>query len=154
MSRPRTRPWARARDQRGQTSLMIIGFAAVLILAVAVVVDASAAYLQRQGLATLADGAALHGADGGARGLETYTTGLADDRLTQAAPGARAAVADYFRASDAYRRYPGLTYEVRAEGERIVVHVRAPLDLPLRVPGSPGSATIGARGSAVVTVER
>ncbi|GAB2877200.1 pilus assembly protein TadG-related protein [Nocardioides pacificus] len=142
------------RDERGQTSLLIIGFATILLLAVAVVVDASAAYLQRQGLATLADGAALHGADGGARGMETYTTGLADDRLAQAASGARAAVADYFRASDAYRRYPGLTYEVRADGERIVVRVRAPLDLPLSVPGSPGSTMIGAQGSAVVTIER
>lgn len=143
-----------ARDERGQTSLMIIGFATILLLAVAVVVDASAAYLQRQGLATLADGAALHGADGGAHGLETYTTGLADDRLAQAASGARTAVADYLRATDAHRRYPGLTYQVRAEGERIVVQVRAPLDLPLSVPGSPGSAMIGAQGSAVVTIER
>ena len=151
---PRPRHDERACDERGQTSLMIIGFATVLVLAVAVVVDASAAYLQRQGLAALADGAALHGADGGARGLETYTTGLADDRLAQADSGARAAVADYFRASDAHRRYPGLTYEVRADGERIVVLVKAPLDLPLNVPGSPGSATIGAQGSAVVTIER
>ena len=35
----------------------------ILLMAIVVVIDASAAYLQRQGLDTLADGAALHGAD-------------------------------------------------------------------------------------------
>ena len=49
--------------QQGQATLMIVGFAFVLAMAVALVVDASAAYLQRQGLDTVADGAALRGAD-------------------------------------------------------------------------------------------
>ena len=47
---------------------MIIGFALVLAMLVALVTDASAAYLRRQGLDTLADGAALRGADLGATG--------------------------------------------------------------------------------------
>jgi hypothetical protein len=34
------------------------------------------------------------------------------------------------------------------------VHVRAPLDLPLTVPGSPEVATVSASGSAVVVAER
>lgn len=38
----------RVRDERGQVSVLIIGFAAVLLLAIAVVIDASAAYLQRK----------------------------------------------------------------------------------------------------------
>ncbi|WP_447643347.1 pilus assembly protein TadG-related protein [Nocardioides zeae] len=63
-----TRRRSRKSDQHGQTTLMIVGFAGVLFMLLAVVVDASAAYLQRQGLATIADGAALAGADAGATG--------------------------------------------------------------------------------------
>ena len=44
-------------------TLLIIGFAGILLMAIVVVIDASAAYLQRQGLDNLADGAALYGAD-------------------------------------------------------------------------------------------
>ena len=36
----------------------------------------------------------------------------------------------------------------------VTVHVTAPLDLPLTVPGSPEAATIGATGSAVVVAEQ
>lgn len=53
----------RTRDERGSSAMLIIGFAAFLAMTIAMLVDASAAYLQRQGLNTLADGAALHGAD-------------------------------------------------------------------------------------------
>ena len=60
---------------------MIVGFAVVLAMTAALVTDASAAYLQRQGLDTLADGAALRGADLGATGEETYRTGVPPDRL-------------------------------------------------------------------------
>ena len=59
------------RDQAGQATVRIIGFAVVLAMLMATVVDASAAYLQRQGLDTVADGAALRGADLGATGHET-----------------------------------------------------------------------------------
>ena len=41
----------------GQTTLLIVGFAIVAIMMVGVVVDASAAYLRRAGLDSLADGA-------------------------------------------------------------------------------------------------
>ncbi len=54
----------RKRDERGQTSLLIMGFFVILSLLVGVVVDASAAYLRRQWFISLADGAALAAADG------------------------------------------------------------------------------------------
>ena len=38
------------RDEQGQVTLLIIGFASILLMAIVVVIDASAAYLQRQGL--------------------------------------------------------------------------------------------------------
>ena len=107
------------RDERGTATLMIVGFALVLAMMAAVVTDASAAYLQRQGLDTLADGAA---------------------------------VADYLHRVGAFTRFPGLTASVSVDSstQRVVVVVRAPVRLPLRVPGSPSHASIGATSSAEV----
>jgi hypothetical protein len=131
---------------------MIVGFAVVLAMAVALVTDASAAYLRRQGLDTLADGAALRGADLGATGEETYLHGVPPDRLALTAAAARASVRAYLVDVDAFRHYPGLTWTVSVDGaaSSVTVRVRAPLELPLTVPGSPERASIGATGSAVV----
>lgn len=142
------------RDEQGQATLLIVGFAVLLAMLVAVVVDASAAYLQRQGLDTLADGAALRGADLGATGEDVYAGGVPAETLALTAGEARAAVGTYLRDAGAFGRYPGLTYAVRVDGDRIEVTLRAPLDLPLTVPGSPERATIGAEGSASVGVDR
>ncbi len=146
----------RDRTDAGQATLMIVGFAFVLAMGVALVVDASAAYLQRQGLDTVADGAALRGADLGATGREVYTGGVPADRLELTAGAVRASVHDYLVSSGAYASYPGLSFTVAVDpaSSSVTVHVRAPLDLPLTVPGSPGVATIAASGSAVVVAER
>jgi hypothetical protein len=143
-------------EESGQTTIMIVGFAFVLALAVAVVVDASAAYLQRQGLDTVADGAALRGADLGATGREVYIGGVPQDRLELTAGAVRASVHDYLISSGAYAEFPGLSFSVDVDprASSVAVHVSAPLDLPLTVPGSPGIATIGATGSSVVVPER
>jgi hypothetical protein len=135
--------------------VLIVGFATFLAMAVALVVDVTAAYLQRQGLSTLADGAALNGADLGATGREVYEGGVPDERLELTAARARAAVGDYLRATGAFARYPGLSYDVRVEPatRSVRVELSAPLDLPLTVPGSPQRAEIGATGSAVVGVD-
>ncbi len=139
-------------DEGGQVTVLIVGFALLIGMLIAVVVDASAAYIQRQGLDTLADGAALHGADLGATGEDVYTGGVTDERLELARAKAKDAVRRYLVESGAYRRYPGLTYQVvvDAGSERITVNLDAPLDLPLTFPGSPESATVGATGSAMV----
>jgi hypothetical protein len=141
------------RDERGQSSLLIVGFAVVLAMLVAVVVDTSAAYLQRQGLDTLADGAALRGADLGATGEDVYQDGVPAETLALTPARARAAGGAYLHDAGAYARYPGLSYTVRVEDDRVLVHLSAPLDLPLNVPGSPGHATVGAEGSAIVRVD-
>jgi hypothetical protein len=134
---------------------MIIGFAIVLAMVVALVTDASAAYLQRQGLDTVADGAALRGADLGATGEETYTGGLPERDLALTPAAVRAAVHAYLGDIGAYRKFPGLTFDVGVDGtaRRVTVTVHAPLDLPLTVPGAPGTASVGATGSAVVEVD-
>jgi Flp pilus assembly protein TadG len=146
-------PRSHDRDERGQSSLLIVGFAVVLAMLVAVVVDTSAAYLQRQGLDTLADGAALRGADLGATGEDVYQGGVPAETLALTPARARAAVGAYLHDAGAYARYPGLSYTVRVDGDRVEVRLHAPLDLPLSIPGSPERATIGAQGSAVVGVD-
>lgn len=142
-------------DERGQTTVMIIGFAAVLMMTIAVVVDASAAYLQRQGLDNVADGAALAGADAGASGEEVYDSGLGD-RLDQVTAAAHAGVAEYLRSTGAASRFPGLSHRVRVDpaDNTVTVDVSAVLDLPLTIPGSPQQARIGATGSAIVQTDR
>ena len=148
------RPDERRRDERGQMTVMIVGFALVLALAVAVVTDASAAYLRRQGLDTLADGAALTAADAAASGEEAYHGGLGS-QLVLSDADARSAVAYYLVRSGAYAAYPGLRPVVRLDQShlRVIVTLTATLTLPLHVPGSPQRSTVGATGSAEVTVD-
>ena len=143
----------RHRDEAGQASVLIIGFAVLIAMVVALVVDTSAAYLQRQGLDTLADGAALRGADLGATGEDVYQGGVPKESLALTPAQARAAVGAYLQGVGAYTRYPGISYTVRIDGDRVEVSLHAPLDLPLTIPGSPERATIGAQGSAVVGVD-
>ena len=101
-------------------TLLIVGLAVVLMTAIAVVVDATAAYLQRQGLMTLADGAALAGADAGSRNEpDLYSDGVADDpRLDLQQRVAAAAVADHLAATGAHADYPGLSWTVVLDRRR------------------------------------
>ena len=140
------------RDEAGSVTLLIIGFAGILLMAIVVVIDASAAYLQRQGLDNLADGAALYGADLGSAGI--YTEGLGDDRLVQQEAAVEAAVRQYLARAEAGRKYPGIDVGVRVDtGSRsVTVRLEAPLELPLTIPGSPSSPRVGATSTAAVTV--
>jgi Flp pilus assembly protein TadG len=139
-----------ARNERGSITPLIIGFALLVALLVGVVVDASAAYLRRQGLNSLADAAALAATDG-LQGDRVYTHGL-DDRAEIDAAAARRYVEEYLRSSGAVGRYPGLVWTVGADTNAVTVRLAAPLDLPLRVPGIDGSATITGSAAAVVVV--
>ncbi len=148
---------ARTRGEDGQTMLLIVGLAVVLMMAISVVVDATAAFLQRQALATLADGAALAGADAGSRNEpDLYSQGIADDRrLDLQRQVAAAAVADHLQQTGAHADHPGLTWSVVVTdgGESVVVRVRAPLDLPLTFPGTPTTAPVAATASATVQLD-
>jgi len=138
-------------------TILIVGLAVVLMTTIAVVVDATAAYLQRQGLMTLADGAALAGADAGSRNEpDLYRDGVADDpRLDLQQRLTAAAVADHLAATGAHADYPGLSWTVALAdgGDSVVVRVRAPLDLPLDFPGAPSSAPVSATSSATVQLD-
>lgn len=138
------------RDERGSIAPLVIGFAFLVAVLVAVVVDASAAYLRRQGLNSVADAAALAATDG-LQGDAVYTHGLGEHADIDAA-AARRYVADYLAGSGATARYPGLTWSVAAEADTVVVRVAAPLDLPLRVPGVAEAATVTGSAASVVVV--
>lgn len=135
--------------ERGQVSVLIVGFAIILILAVGVVVDSSSAYLQRQSLDNLADGAALAAADE-VRGDPLYTGGLAD-RVPIDAEIAAQAVQAFLRRIDAYADHPDLRFVVSVRDRSVIVDVRSPLDLPITVGGITESS-ISATGSAAVIV--
>lgn len=137
------------RPEDGQVTVLIIGFALVLLAAVGVTVDASAAYLQRESLATLADGAALAGADQ-LQGGAAYGGGLGE-RVPIDPQTARASVDAHLRAVGAHASHPGLSAQVEVVGDRLVVRLSAPLDLPITVSGITAT-TVGATGSAVVVV--
>jgi uncharacterized membrane protein len=138
------------RNERGSITPLIIGFALLVGVLVAVVVDASAAYLRRQGLNSVADAAALAATDG-LQGDRVYTHGL-DDLAEIDAAAARRYVEEYLRSSGATDRDPGLPWTVSTTATTVLVRVAAPLDLPLRVPGVGENATVTGDAAAVVVV--
>jgi hypothetical protein len=138
------------RSQQGSITPLIIGFAVVVALLVAVVVDASAAYLRRQGLNSAADAAALAATDG-IQGEEVYTHGLG--KRAQIDPeAARRFVAAYVESSGIRRRFPGLDYSVQTTQNTVVVRMVAPVDLPLRVPGVGTDVPVTGTAASVVVV--
>jgi hypothetical protein len=141
------------RDERGSVTPLIVGFAVILLMMIAVVVDASAAFLRRQDLATLAEGAALQGADLGAKGAEVYAGGLGDDPLRLTESSARAAVAAYLAAVDAYRDHPDLSFTVEVTDTRVEVRISAAADFPLTFPGVASSTRVTGTGSAIADPE-
>ena len=136
----------RSRSERGQTSVLVVGFFVVLALLVVVVVDASAAYLHKQRLDCLADGAALAAVEG-IRGEVVYEQGLGERAALD--PGAaRHGVSDYLVRAAA-GRYPRLGWEVRTTADSVEVQVRAPLELPLAPPGWSGGTVTGSAAAYV-----
>ena len=49
-------------------------------------------------------------------------------------------------------RFPGLDYTVEARGQTVVVHVAAPLRLPLHVPGFGRTTVVRGAAASVVAV--
>lgn len=143
----------RRRDERGSTIPLIVGLAAVLLMGIALVINASAAYLQRQSLDTLADGAALRGADLGAAGV--YGEGLSVQRLLQEKGAVEKVVVAYLQSVGADKTYPGLEVDARVNfvDRSVTVTLSAPVDLPMHIPGSPSRPVVGASSTAAVTIQ-
>jgi hypothetical protein len=140
----------RHRSERGSITPLIIGFVLVIATLVAVVIDASAAYLRRQGLNSLSDAAALAATEG-LQGEQVYTAGLREHAAIDAA-SAEAHVAAYLRTTGALAQYPGLRYDVFARGTTVVVRMSTPLELPLHVPGIGLTTTVSGSAASVVVV--
>jgi len=141
---------SRRTTQWGSITPLVVGFALLVALLVGVVVDGSAAYLERQGLDAVADAAALAATDG-IEGGQVYTRGL-DGRAQIDPATARLYAADYLSTSAVRDRFPGLSYSVQTRGDTVVVHVAAPLRLPLHVPGVPLTAAVRGAAASVVAV--
>ncbi len=122
------------RNDRGNVTVLTIGFLFVLGLVVVVVVNASAAFLERRELMNLADRVALHAADGLDRD-RVYAGGIDDVAVLDAAD-ADALVRDIVPA--------GVAVELRASGDRVTVDLTRHVTLPLVPPGFPDTAVIRA----------
>lgn len=138
------------RSERGQVSVLVVGFFVIALLLVAVAVDASAAYLRRQGLANLADAAALAAADG-VKAEQVYA-GHLDEPAPIDPAAARRYAAAYLAQVRAAKKYTGLTFEVGVSGRAVTVTVHARVDLPIAPPDWEDQPTVSAESAAYVLV--
>ncbi|MSO27681.1 MAG: hypothetical protein EXQ60_06430 [Candidatus Nanopelagicales bacterium] len=116
-------------DERGSVLLLGVGFVIVCLLAVAVITDASAAFLQRRSLMSMADAAAIAGAQAIDRDAY-YANGASDG--TRLNPGlVRAAVLAHLTRTNAAATISGLHVDgISSDGARVLVALSAPLRLP------------------------
>ena len=125
------------RDEQGTVTVMTIGFLMLLGLLTVVVVDSSSAFLERQRLNNLADGAALSAADG------LDEAGFYTDRRVVLDPvEARRLVSDYLAGEEV-----GVV-DVSADGDTVQVHLERDLDLALTPPGWASSTSVVADATA------
>jgi hypothetical protein len=133
----------KTRDERGQLTLLIIGFTAIVLLLLAAVTDASKAFLVRRDLAQLADGAALAGTRG-------VSDSIVADGIELSQSAAEHKVAAYLDAVDR-GGYANLTWAVTVAGAEVTVHLQAVVALPLVMPGTSGTATVSADSSSLLS---
>lgn len=132
---------AAARGDRGQVTVMIVGFFVVAGLVTTMVVNASAAYVGQRRLADLADGAALAASEGVTR---TSLYGAGDGSIALDADAARDSVRDYLAETGASAVVDGLAWDVRQTGDAVRVQLRGRVRMPLVPPGWERTASIEA----------
>lgn len=123
--------------ERANVTVLTIGFVAVLGMLVVVVVNASAAFLERRELMNLADRAALHAADGLDRD-RVYAGGIDESAVLDSAD-AHALVQGIVPS--------GVGLDLRTSGDRVEVNLARRVRLPLVPPGFPDTATIRAEAA-------
>lgn len=129
---------------------LMIGFAFVIAMLVAVVVDVSTVYLRREGLNALADAAALAATEG-LQGEEAYRHGVGE-RVAIDEAAARRYVADFLSDSGSFDRFPGLGWSVSVVADTVQVRLRTPVELPLHVPGAGATTRVTGSAAAIVLV--
>jgi len=120
--------------ERGNLTVLTVGFLAVLGMLVVVVVNASAAFLERRELMNLADRVALHAADGLDRD-RVYSLGIDDEAVLDSAD------ADALVRGIVPR---GTSLELRTADDRVTVNLTRRITLPLVPPGFPNTAVVRA----------
>ena len=119
------------RREQGTITVMTIGFLMLLGLLTVVVVNSSAAFLERQRLNNLADGAALAAADG------LDEAGFYADRDFVLDPQeARRLVSDYLAGENV------LVVDVSTDADVVHIHLERDLELALTPPGWTARTTI------------
>lgn len=146
----------RARDESGHLTLMILGFAVVLAMVIAVLASASNAYVQRRALVSWADGAVSAAAQSIAR--DQLYGGTDASALPISTAGARRAVATYVRTHDIADRFDDFRVahvSVDEGSGKITVELAATVaTMPVGdVTSGLGRVQVHARSSAVVTLE-
>lgn len=128
-------------DERGQITVMTVGFFLFLGLLAVVVINSSHAFLERRDLDNLADGAALTAADGlDEEGF--YTTGeVESDPQT-----ARRLVGQYVAGTGAR------IVAVRTTDEHVTVLLERRMNLAINAPGLPSSTTVTAEATSQLRV--
>jgi Flp pilus assembly protein TadG len=125
------------RREDGTITVMTIGFLLFIGLLAVVVINSSAAFLQRQQLDNVADGAALAAADGLSR--DTF---YREGDVTLDDGQARQLVADYVD-------QPGTrVVEVRADDDQVYVRLERTIGLALKPPGWTSRTTIASEATA------
>jgi hypothetical protein len=137
------------RDQRGQMTVLIIGFTAVLLMMVVVVTDISKVFLVRRDLDATADGAVLAAANG----LAAIYAHPGDGQNAEIDPDeARRLTAEYLDAVGADATFPRLDWSAEVDGTTVIVHLTSDVDLPFQPPGWQGTADVASDAAAVVPV--
>lgn len=135
------------RDDKGQISVLVVGFTAVVLLMIVVVTDISKVFLAERELNATADGAVLAAANGLAIYREEVEANAEIDPEE-----ARRLTAEYLDSVDAGNRFDGLDWSTVVTGTTVTVTLAASVDLPFEPPGWQGNADIGADAAAVVPV--
>ncbi|GAB2572925.1 hypothetical protein GCM10027269_31000 [Kribbella endophytica] len=139
----------RERDERGQMTVLIVGFAAIVLLMVVVVTDISKVFLVRRDLDSTADGAVLAAANGlAAIYAQTGSGGNAQIDPEEA----RRLAADYLDTVSASERFDGLDWSAEVTGTTVTVELTSSVELPFTPPGWQENAEIASSASAVVPV--
>ncbi|RYJ06622.1 MAG: hypothetical protein EON52_05400 [Actinomycetales bacterium] len=130
------------RGEDGQVTVLTLGFLLVLVLLAAVVVNASDAYLERQTLSNLADGAALAAADG----LDEADF-YADQEVRLDPEEARHLVGLHLAGKGVRVAW------VDVDDDRVSLRLERPLDLAITPPGWTKRPTIVAEASAALRTD-
>lgn len=137
-------------SERGSISLLILGFALVLILAIVGITAVSEVYLTRRSLASVADGAALAGAQ--SVDQTAVVLGEPGTRRRLDPTAVAAAVATDLDAVGAAGRLTGFDYSVNLAGGGTVVvvtvHARSRIGIASALFDST-TVTLGQRAAAV-----